>query len=284
MIPARYSAIKIHLRQLHHAPLRLTAKTLANHKSNAKAGLLWLAKERSLPRHGVPLRPEWEPLYAQLSDGQTRYRLSPLMRYCSAKSISPEAVDEAVIDEYFVYRSREMARSTHAVSRRVLARLWNAQIGIVEGWPCHRLVEPPVKAQTDLSWRDFPSGLRDEVECYLAGLSQLRRSRSGQRLHPCKPATIASRRREILLVAKRAVSLGTPIEALSSLAALLNPDVVEKVLGSYWDQNGEIPKTFTIELGCHLLAAARTTRCVSEQALERLDELRATLNSTAKAG
>ena len=170
MIPASYSAIKIHLGKLHHAPLGLTPKTLANHKSNAKACLLWLAKERSVPRHGAPLRPEWERLYAQLSDGQTRYRLSPLMRYCSAKGIPPEAVDEAAIDEYFVYRSREMARSTHAVSRRVLARLWNAQIGIVEGWPCQRLVEPLVKARTELSWQDFPSGLRDEVEEYLTGL------------------------------------------------------------------------------------------------------------------
>ena len=284
VIPARYSAIKNHLHQLHHAPLGLTAKTLANHRSNAKAGLLWLAKERSVPRHGMRLSPEWERLYAQLGDVQTRYRLSPLMRYCSARSIPPEAVDEAVIDEYFVYRSREMARSSHAVSRRVLARLWNAQIGIVEEWPCHRLVEPPVKARTELTWRDFPSGLRNEVERYLAGLGQLRRSRSGQRLRPCKPATIASRRREILLVAKRAVSLGTPIEALSSLATLLNPEVVEKVLGSYWDQNGEIPKTFTIELGCHLLAVARTTRCVGEQALGRLDELRGTLEQHRQSG
>ena len=63
VIPARYSAIKSHLSKLHHAPLGLTAKTLANHKSNAKAGLLWLAKEKSVPRHGVPLRPQWERLY-----------------------------------------------------------------------------------------------------------------------------------------------------------------------------------------------------------------------------
>jgi hypothetical protein len=54
VIPARYSAIKNHLRQLHHAPLGLTAKTLANHKSNAKAGLLWLTNERSVLDHRDP--------------------------------------------------------------------------------------------------------------------------------------------------------------------------------------------------------------------------------------
>jgi integrase-like protein len=284
VIPARYSAIKNHLRQLHHAPLGLTAKTLANHKSNAKAGLLWLTNEKSVPRHGTPLSADWERLHAQLSARQDRYRLASLMRFCSGQGIAPAAVDEIVVDGYYAYRSREMARSTHAVTRRVLARLWNAQIGVVEGWPCHRLIEPPVKARTELTWQDFPKGLRDEVEGYLTGLGQLRRSRSGQRLRPCKPATIACRRREILLAAKRAVGLGTPIESLSSLGKLLDPDVVEKILGSYWEQNGETPKTFTIDLACHLLAAARGTGCVSEEALARLDDLRATLELHRQSG
>ena len=59
---------------------------------------------------------------------------------------------------------------------------------------------------------------------------------------------------------------------------------VEKVLASYWDQNGETPKTFTIDLACHLLAAARATGCVSEQALARLDDLRATLEQHRQKG
>ena len=269
VVPARYSAVKNHLRQLHHVPLGLTAKTLANHRSNAKAALLWLHKERSVARHGTPLSSDWACLYAQISARQDRYRLAPLMRYCSGQGIAPRAVNETVLDDYFAYRSREMARATHAVTRRVMARLWNAQIGVVEGWPAQRLEEPAVKARTDLTWQDFPQGLRDEIGTYLTSLGKLRRSRAGQRLRPCKPETIAARRRELLLAAKRAVKLGIPIASLSSLGALLDPDVTEKVLNSYWEQNGETPKTFTIDLACHLLAAARATRCVDEQALER---------------
>src|SRR5258706_15599345 len=37
VIPARYSAVRADLAQLHHEPLGLTAKTLQNHKSNAKS-------------------------------------------------------------------------------------------------------------------------------------------------------------------------------------------------------------------------------------------------------
>jgi hypothetical protein len=50
LIPARYSAVRAALAQLHHVPLGLSAKTLRNHKSNAKSALLWLANERGMPR------------------------------------------------------------------------------------------------------------------------------------------------------------------------------------------------------------------------------------------
>ena len=57
VIPARYSAVRGELGQLHEVPLGLTAKTLRNHKSNTKSALLWLARERGIPEHGAPLAP-----------------------------------------------------------------------------------------------------------------------------------------------------------------------------------------------------------------------------------
>ena len=284
VIPARYSAIKNLLRQLHHVPLGLTAKTLANHKSNAKAALLWLHKERSVARHGTPLSSDWACLYAQIAARQDRYRLAPLMRYCSGQGIPPAAVDESVVDGYFAYRSREMARATHAVPRRVLARLWNAQIGNVEDWPRIRLIEPPAKKRNELGWEDFPEQLRHDVEAYLGYLSKPRRSKKGKRLHPCKPSTIQVRRRELLLVAKKAVSLGVSIQSLDSLKALLRPAVVEKVLDWYWEKNGERPEIFTINLASHLLSAARATACLSQEECDQLDEFRAELEQHREGG
>src|SRR5215216_832474 len=52
VIPARYSAVRADLARLHHVPAGVTAKTLANHKSNAKSALLWLAREKGIPEHG----------------------------------------------------------------------------------------------------------------------------------------------------------------------------------------------------------------------------------------
>jgi hypothetical protein len=68
VIPARYSAVRADLAQLHHAPAGLTAKTLQNHKSNAKSALLYLAREKGIPEHGAPLTPAWEELRAKISE------------------------------------------------------------------------------------------------------------------------------------------------------------------------------------------------------------------------
>src|SRR5437763_17202777 len=48
LIPARYSAVRARMAGLHHVPLDWTPKTLANHRSNAKAALLWFAKEKDI--------------------------------------------------------------------------------------------------------------------------------------------------------------------------------------------------------------------------------------------
>src|SRR5262249_11354104 len=82
VIPARYSAVRNDMRQLHSAPLGLTHKTVQNHRSNVKSALRWLARERGIPEHGAPLAQGWEHLRARISDRLGRPRPSPVQR-CS---------------------------------------------------------------------------------------------------------------------------------------------------------------------------------------------------------
>ena len=63
--------------------------------------------------------------------------------------------------------------------------------------------------------------------------------------------------------------LDVPIESLSSLGALLHPNLVEKVIDAYWQKNGEEPKTGTIDLGKKVLRMARETGCLDQAALDR---------------
>ena len=273
MIPARYSAVRAEFAKLHHAPAGLTAKTLQNHKSNAKSALLWLAREKGIPEHGAPLAPAWEELRGRINDRLVRWRLSSLMRFCSANQIAPMEVDEAVVDRLIAYRS-QVGKPSDDAFRRLLARAWNTNVGQVPGWPSTRLAVPAVKPAVKDAWETFPDGLRRDVDRYLQGLETRRRNWLGQRVRPPKPSTIRTRLAELQAAARMAVKAGVPIEDLNSLSALLAPDVAEKVLDAYWRQNGDTPKQFTIDLAVRFLSIARETKCLDEAACERLDEMR----------
>ena len=81
-----------------------------------------------------------------------------------------------------------------------------------------------------------------------------------------------------------AVKTGVPIGTLTSFSALLAPDVVERILDSYWHQNGETPKGFSIDLGCRFVAIARETKCLDDAACGRLDEMRQNLEEHREGG
>ncbi len=281
-IPARYMSILHAVGQLHHAKLRVTAKTLANHKSNTKAALRWFRKEAGAPRYGMQLSKDWAKLRDGL-DKHTRSRLYNLMRYCSARGIEPTVVDDKIFAEYWRYRTETTAQASNNTARRFMARAWNACAAAIDGWSLQRLTEPPIK-KAEPAWEAFPVGLRRDLDHYFAGLAKPHRTLNGKRIQPCSPGTIRYRMAELVAMARMAVRLGVPIESLTSLAALLHPDVVEKVIDAYWEKNGDEPNTGTIDLGKKVLRMARETGCLDQAALDRLDDMRAALEHHRREG
>jgi hypothetical protein len=89
IIPARWTSARFAIGRLHHARVGANPKTLANHKSNVRAALLWFGNANGVPSRGTPLTPDWRGLRQQLIDRRARSVLSSLMRYCSARRISP---------------------------------------------------------------------------------------------------------------------------------------------------------------------------------------------------
>ena len=283
VIPARWNAVQLSVGQLHHARVGVTAKTLANHKSNVRAALRWFGKEHDVPQRGVRLSAEWVTFCDGL-EKRIRDRLYNLVRYCSARGISPSSVDDTIFGEYWRYRTETTARASNNTARRFMVRAWNACAAAIDGWRrLQRLTEPPIKL-AEPAWDAFPVGLHRDVDAYFAGLAKPHRSLNGKRIQPCSPGTIGTRRAELVAVARMAVRLGVPIDNLTSLAALLHPDVVEPVIEAYWQKNGDEPRTFTIDLGWKVLRMARETGCLDQAALDRLDEMRAALEQHRREG
>jgi integrase len=280
-IAARWGAVGVKVNQLHHVGMEW--KTLANHKSNAKAALFWFRNENALPLRGAPLHPAWQRLRRKLVDRSRLAKLSGLLRYCSMKGIAPNAVDERVVDDYMRYRAETTALAVDIKARRAIARAWNSsrEIG---GWPRQQLAEPPLKACEWPRWEDFAQQLRNDIDTELTSLTKKRRSPTGKRLRPCKPSTLRTRRVELVSFAKKAVRLGIPISDLSSLAALLNPDIVERVLDDEWKKAGDEPKVSTIDLAKKLVSVARSHGRLDPKEIERLDDIRADLEQYRHGG
>ena len=278
LLPARLTALAQPMARLHHTQMGVTAKTLANHKSNARAALKRFGREENVPLRGTPLSPEWALLRDGIVDHRTRANTYSLMRYCSAQGIRPEGVDERAIDSLMSYRAATTALATNAAARRRIARAWNNCVGVVPGWPSHRLVEPPAKSSlAGPPWEEFPAGLRRDIETYLTSLQHIRRIAGGRRRPPCKPKTIKVRRAKLVAFVRKAVSIGIPIGSIVSSRKLLDPDLVERVLDAYWRESGEEPGIYVIELASFLLDIARQAHCLDVAAIARLEDMRAEL-------
>ena len=145
-------------------------------------------------------------------------------------------------------------------------------------------MEPPAKTRVEIPWERFPEGLRRDINRYLESLTRIRRGQFGRRIRPLRQATVNLRRAELAAAARMAVKSGVPIETLTSLGMLLAPDVVEKILDAYWRRNGEEPKTFTIDLAKRLLMIAKETKCLDASGCDRLDEMRASLETHRRDG
>jgi integrase len=283
MVPARWTSIRLPVGQLHYARLGVTAKTVANHKANAAAALRWFGKEHRVSPRGVPLSADWAMLRDAVQDRGRRARLYGLMRYCSGRDLRPISVTDDVLVDYLRYRAETTSLAASSMTHRSIARAWNVSAGENPAWPAARLTEPPVKVQEGPAWEAFPEGLRCDIDKYLAGLGKPRKGPDGKRSRPCSPKTIKTRRAELVAVARMAVKVGTPIEDLKSLAALVHPDVAEPVLDTYWKNNGAEPKVYTIDLAWKLLGLARQND-LNEAAIERLDDIRTSLEEHRHGG
>jgi integrase len=285
LVPARWMAVRLPLSRLHHAQMGMTAKTLANHRANVRAALSWFAKEENIPLRGAPLSETWAKLSEAIPNYRTRANLSSLMRYCSASGIDPEGVNERALDACMAYRTATAALKIDSAARRRIARAWNSCIGVIPGWPSQRLAEPPTKTSLrGPAWDEFPAALRRDIESYLVSLTNVRRDASGRRRAPCKPNTIEVRRAKLVALVRKAVSIGVSLNDICSFSNLFEPDLVERVFDAYWQENGEQPSSYLIDLAPLVLSIARQTGCLDEGGIARLDDMRAALEQHRRDG
>ena len=188
LIPARYSAVRADLVQLHEVPAGLTAKTPAEPQEQRQKRPALLAREKGVPEHGAPLTPAWEALRAKIDGSLVRDRA--VVASCASVRPTrsrPKGSNEGVVDAFIDYRSR-CGKPADDAFRRLMARAWNGNVWNdprLAGAASHRAARQV--CCRDRLGGDFPEGLRRDIDCYLQGLTRIRRSRK-RSTHPATKA------------------------------------------------------------------------------------------------
>lgn len=95
---------------------------------------------------------------------------------------------------------------------------------------------------------------------------------------------MTTRKRELVAAANMAVRAGVPLQSLTSLAAMLRPQVANIITDAYWQKDGEVPATYTINLAVRFEAVARQMGWLSADALKELADLRYAMEQHREEG
>jgi hypothetical protein len=171
------SAVPAHpefLRRLFGGFAPAAAGVTAKRLSNVKSEILFALRHLGLVEKGsylAPLSFDWKALWEALPDKYARTALSRFFRYCSAQGIVPAKVTDEIATTFLTALKNETLVKHPRVTHQNLCRVWNRMARDVPGWPNVVLEVPRYADHYILSWSEFPTSFREDVERYLANLA-----------------------------------------------------------------------------------------------------------------
>jgi integrase len=211
--------------------------------------------------------------------------LSGFIRYCDIKGVAPGQVDDRSADAYIEYLEREGARSKPRDVHRRTCKLWNEAAETVTDWPKQTITVPDYRAQPwTVSWESLPESFRQDVDQHLDWLGG--KVLLADHLPPtvCKGSTLKLRRRHLHSLVSAAIHSGVPIETLTTLSELIDPDVVRKAMMYFLDRNEHQPTQYHRDLVGTVISIARHWVQADAQTLDALKEMRKRLSTRPEYG
>ena len=201
--------------------------------SNTKSLTLTALKHvglKSMPgRSRDPLAPEWEALRALIPDRYFQSGLSRFMSYCTARGIAPAAVTaETVVQFGTEVETYSLVRDPGAIYRDTCT-LWNKAVETIPGWPPLQVEVPSRRRDFALPLTAFSPPFQAEVEAFLTRAAEPDVF-SEHYSKPIADNTVRNRRRQILMAATALVHCGTPIQTITGLDMLVDPDNAKAAL------------------------------------------------------
>jgi integrase len=273
-VPAEAVSIGALLRKVRPAAHGMSPKTWANVLSRFRlelrlAGVIDPNHAGSAARHSA-----WTSLVQAISGDKALWNgLASFCNWCAEQDIYPDDVDDAVVQRFLHWlEHRTLCPKPRDIVRQT-PRLWNAASEQVAAWPKAKLKLISFKAPAKrLQWSDLPEGFRADAEAYLAMRANADPfdERPNAPSRPLAASTLRQQKVHLRLAASVLVESGVPIEEITCLRALADPEWFKTVLRHYLERAQGRPNAFVVGLAKTLIQAASHHVGVSQEQVSHL--------------
>lgn len=246
--PREILVVPSKLRELRESVSPLAAGLTQRRWANVCSGLnkaVELVRDLVPSRNTTPLLPEWKAKLAVLPNKLAR-KLSAGMRYLSGKGITPDTVTTADLQEYCDAIVADRMRRNAEQAADAFAWAWNRTANQFPDWPQMQIPRQDKRDRYTYPLEHFPASFAADIEAYIGRLTQgilFDDDDDDVDLGPLRavrPATAATRRRQVRAAASCLVHSGVPANEIQSIATLVEVQHVRQILHFLMQrQNGE---------------------------------------------
>ena len=277
-IPLDLAAIRQKLDKIVPAWARISRKRWANVRSDLVAAIEASGLRPMLITARIELAAPWRQLLAEAPQ-PSRHGLSRFARWASLHRIKPEAVYELTFKSFEAeLQSSTLVRNLRFHSR-VVRRAWNVLAAQRSRRLRVVLVEPNPRVLKRVQWDKFPVSFPRDIDGYAHWASMPDPLAEDARARALGARSLRLQREHIHSAASAAVAAGVPIDQLTSLAALGQPEVFRKLLRQLWQQDGGKLSAYTHGIAITLTAIAGEWVKAAPETIAKLKALRKQLGA-----
>jgi integrase len=255
-IPLDLADIRRTLDGMVPARAKISRKRWANLRSGLAAAIETSGLRPMLKTRDLELDEVWTLLFAP-ADQRVRKGLSRFARWASLHRIRPEAVDESTIERFIAELDGATLVRNLGDLPRTVARAWNATAGLHRAAGLRPVPVPPNRAmRTRIPWQRLPASFREDVERYLNWTAVPDALAEGARARALAPLSLGLQRTHIHSAVTAAVAAGIPLDQLTSLVTLVEPETFRALLRHRWREDGCKLSAYTHGLAVTLIAIA----------------------------
>ena len=275
-LPLELENIAARLATITPAAVGMTAKTLANVRSDFLAAVRQSGLKPVLATAKTQLSPTWEALMAQLPAKRHRLGLSRLARYASTVGIDSREVNDAAIERFIGEVRQGSLHQKPNVLHRKVAAIWNEVVSLLPGAGLTTVTKPSFRGPPKrVAWDALTSAFRADVDKYLSWCTGADAFAADARPRPLAPNTLKLRRDQIHNAVTALIESGVAPGSINHLGDLVILDHFRRILRRRYEVVGNTANSFNRDLAEALVQIAREWVKVDAAVLLELGRLTA---------